>query len=155
MEGRAGHRSQEALATPEPARRFERILPSERLRPDDRAERTNAEVAASLIGRADRRLAQNDHEGALRDLTRAAYLDPYASRVHLLLARAYRARGDRGRAESEFRMTLWSQDDPAVRAELAVLLKEMGRADEARAEAEKVLKLDPGNETAKKVISGG
>jgi tetratricopeptide (TPR) repeat protein len=145
----------QALSTPDTARRFERIMPSERMRPDERAERTNAEVAASLVGRADRRLATNDAEGALRDLTRAAYLDPYATRVHLLLARAYRTRGDRGRAESEFRMTLWSQDDPAVRAELAALLKEMGRGAEAKAEAEKVLKLDPDNETAKKVISGG
>jgi tetratricopeptide (TPR) repeat protein len=145
----------EPLSRPDPGRRFERILPSEALRPDERAERTSSEVAASLVGRADRRLAANDAEGALRDLTRAAYLDPYAPRVHLLLARAYRARGDRGRAESELRMTLWSQDDPAVRAELAALLKEMGRAEEAKVEAEKVLKMDPNNEVARKVISGG
>jgi tetratricopeptide (TPR) repeat protein len=129
-----------------------RILSSERMRPEDRAERTDAEVAAGLVGRAERRLAANDADGALRELGRAAYLDPYAQRVHLLLARAYRAKGDRERAESELRMTLWSQEDPRVRAELARLLKEMGRASEARKEAEKVLRIDPSNEIAKGVI---
>jgi tetratricopeptide (TPR) repeat protein len=147
--------SYEALVAPDLRRRFERILPSERLRPDDRAERTGAEVAAGLVGRADRRLGGGDAAGALRDLVRAVYLDPYAERVHVLLARAYRARGDRGRAESELRVALVSQDDPAVRAELAALLKEMGRESEARAEAEKVLKLDPGNEVARKIMEGG
>jgi tetratricopeptide (TPR) repeat protein len=140
------------LDTPDFGRRFERILPSEHLRPEDRSERTNAEVAASLIGRAERRLAGGDADGALRELGRAAYLDPYAQRVHLLLARAYRAKGDRERAESELRMTLWSQEDPRVRAELAALLKEMGRAGEAKKEAEKVLKMDPANETARGVL---
>jgi hypothetical protein len=37
---------------------------------------------------------------------------------------------------------------------MAQLLLEMGRRPEARLEAEKVLKLDPGNETARKVIEG-
>jgi tetratricopeptide (TPR) repeat protein len=133
-------------------RRFERILPSERLRPDDRSERTNAEVAAGLAGRGERRLTMGDADGALRELARAAYLDPYAPRIHLLFARAYRAKGDRERAESELRMTLWTQDDAAVRAELAQLLKEMGRAPEARKEAEKVLRMDPANEIAKGVV---
>jgi tetratricopeptide (TPR) repeat protein len=140
------------LHTPDLGRRFERILPSERLRTEDVSERTDAEVAAGLVGRAERRLAANDADGALRELGRAAYLDPYGQRVHLLLARAYRAKGDRERAESELRMTLWSQEDPGVRAELARLLKEMGRGAEARREAEKVLRIDPGNEIAKGVL---
>ena len=144
-----------ALVVPDLGRRFERILPSERLRPDARAERSEAEVAAGLVGRADHRLAAGDAAGALRDLERAAYLDPYAQKVHLLLARASRAQGDRERALNELRMTLWSQDDPAVRAEMAQLLMEMGRRDEARQEAEKVLKLDPANELARKVAGGG
>lgn len=143
------------LVTPDLARRFERILPSERLRPDARAERSTTEVAAGLVGRADRLLASGDAPGALRDLERAAYLDPYAQKVHLLLARAHRAQGNRERALNELRMTLWSQDDPAVRAEMAQLLLEMGRRDEARQEAERVLKLDPGNEVARKVVDGG
>jgi len=142
------------LVTPDLGRRFERILPSERIRPDARSERSENEVAAGLVGRAERLLAAGDAPGALRDLERAAYLDPYAQKVHLLLARALRTQGARERALNELRMTLWSQDDPGVRAEMAQLLLEMGRRPEARREAEKVLKLDPGNETARKVIEG-
>ena len=50
-------------------------------------------------------------------------------------------------------MALWPREDAGVRAELAVLLQEMGRKEEARAEAEKVLKLEPQNDAARKVLS--
>ena len=47
-------------------------------------------------------------------------------------------------------MALWPRDDVAVRTELATLLFEMGRKnDEARAEAEKVLKVEPQNALAR------
>ena len=49
-------------------------------------------------------------------------------------------------------MALWSREDTALRAELAAVLKEAGRTAEARLEAEKVLKADPGNEAARKVL---
>ena len=82
---------------------------------------------------------------------RAAYLDPHAPRVHLLLGRAQRRRGDREKAVSELRMSLWCRDDEAVRMELALLLKEMGREAEARTEARRVLETDPANEAARKL----
>jgi hypothetical protein len=44
------------------------------------------------------------------------------------------------------------QDDPGVRAEMAAVLKEMGRQEEARVEAEKVLRQDPQNEAARAVL---
>jgi Flp pilus assembly protein TadD len=40
-----------------------------------------------------------------------------------------------------------------VRAELALVLQEAGRQEEARSEAEKVLKLEPQNETARKILA--
>jgi hypothetical protein len=49
-------------------------------------------------------------------------------------------------------MTLWAQDEPSVRAELADVLKELGRHQEARVEAEKVLRQDPQNEVARMVL---
>jgi Flp pilus assembly protein TadD len=72
--------------------------------------------------------------------------------VHTQLARVHRARGDRELALNELRMALWSHEDPALRAELAAVLKEAGRGAEARAEAERVLKADPANETARRVL---
>ncbi|HEX6738394.1 MAG TPA: tetratricopeptide repeat protein, partial [Vicinamibacteria bacterium] len=147
--------SYEKLAAPDLARRFERIVPAERTLPVSRQGRTAAEVLAGIIGRAERLTAEGDTAGALRELTRAAYLDPYAPRVHVLMARAHRARGERDKALNELQMALWSQDDADVRAEMAELLQEMGRPAEARAEAEKVLKLDPKHEVARRVLGQG
>ena len=133
-------------------RHFERTLPAERLLDLDRGGRSEAEVAAGLVGRAQRLIRTGDLAGALAELTRAAYLDPYANGVHTQLARVYRARGDRELALNELRMALWSREDPALRAELAAVLKEAGRTAEARLEAEKALKADPGNEAARRVL---
>jgi tetratricopeptide (TPR) repeat protein len=144
----------DALATPDPGRRFERILPSERLLAADRAGRSAPEVAVTLVGRGERKLRAGDLDGALRELTRAVYLDPYAPRVHLLLGRTHRARGEWEKAESELRMALWSTGDPAARLELAAVLKEMGRKTEARTEAGKVLKDDPKNAAARRLLEG-
>jgi tetratricopeptide (TPR) repeat protein len=141
-----------SLTTPDLTRRFERLQPAERLLDLARGARTTEEVAAGLVGRADKMRAGGDHEGALRELTRAAYLDPHSARIHVLLARAYRARGVSEQAMGEYQMALWSQDDAAVRAELAELLAEMGRAPEAREQAERALKQDPANAAARKVL---
>ncbi len=144
--------SYSTLTSPDLTRRFERVLPAERFLNLTRGARTAGEVAAGLVGRADRLKAQGDVDGALRELTRAAYLDPHSPRIHVLLARAYRDRGVRDQAVNEYQMAVWSEDDPAVRAELAELLAEMGRRQEAKAEAERALKLDPANAAARKVL---
>jgi hypothetical protein len=110
-------------------------------------------VAAGLIGRAEKLSASGDVSGALRELTRAAYLDPYAPRIHLLLARAHVRRGDKEKAANEYRMALWSRDDPALRLELAQMLQDMGRTAEAQAEAQRVLEVDPANQAARRLLS--
>lgn len=144
--------SYQGLTNPDLTRRFERVMASERLLVVDRGTRSQAEVAAGLIGRAERLSSSGDASGAQRELTRAAYLDPYAPRIHLLLARAHRSGGDKEKAVNEYRMALWSREDPAVHLELAQLLQEMGRATEAKAEAQRVIEIDPGNELARKLL---
>lgn len=144
--------SYSSLTQPDLTRRFERVVPGERFLNLSRGARTSEEVAAGLVGRAEKLKAQGDTDGALRELTRAAYLDPHSPRIHVLLARAYRDRGVREQAVNEYQMALWSEDDAAVRAELAQLFGEMGRPQEARAEAERALKLDPDNAAARKVL---
>jgi tetratricopeptide (TPR) repeat protein len=142
----------EAIAVPDLTQRFERVLPSERPLAADRGGRTGTELAVMLVGRSERLLRAGDLDGSLRELTRAVYLDPYAPRVHLMLGRTYRARGEREKAESELRMAVWSTQDAAARLELAAVLKEMGRRSEARAEAGKVLKDDPKNAAARRIL---
>jgi tetratricopeptide (TPR) repeat protein len=142
----------QGLTTPDLTRRFERILPAERLLDLHRGGRSETEVAAGLVGKAQRLVRTGDLTGALAELTRAAYLDPYAAGVHVQLARVHRARGDRDLALNELRMALWSHEDAGLRAELAAVLKEAGRTAEARVEAEKALKADPGNAAARRVL---
>jgi len=140
---------------PDLKRRFERILPVERPLILNQERWSDAQLAASHLGRAEKLSEAGDLDGALRELTQAAYLDPYGARIHLELARVHGARGDAETAVSEFRMSLWCDDDPVVRAELSVMLKASGHLAEARAEAGKVLKAAPNNADARRVLAGG
>jgi Flp pilus assembly protein TadD len=139
----------EPLAAPDLGRRFERLLLSERPLVLDADARSDAELAAVHLGRAAKLLEAGDQPGAVRELMRAVYLDPYGARAHLLLARAHRAQGDAEKALAELRASLWCRDDPAVRTELAAYLAELGRLAEARREARRVLEAEPGNAAAK------
>jgi tetratricopeptide (TPR) repeat protein len=146
--------SYEAIATPDLSRRFERIQTSERALLLDSERRSDAELAATHVSRATSLAEAGNLEGAEAELVRAAYLDPHAPRVHLLLGRAHRRRGEREKAVGELRMSLWCRDDEAVRMELALLLKEMGREAEARTEARRILETEPTNEAARKLAAG-
>lgn len=139
----------EALTQPDTNRRFERPLLWEQPLALDEEQWGDRQYAASHLGRAEKLEEAGDGEGALRELTQAAYLDPYGDRAHVLLARMHRKRGDSEKALSELRMALWVKDDAAVRVELAGLLKELGRNSEAKAEAERALKADPNNAEAR------
>jgi tetratricopeptide (TPR) repeat protein len=136
--------SYEPLAAPDLQRRFERIQSSERLLLLDRDRRTDAELVAVHLGRGDKLLAAGDLDAALRELTQAAYLDPYGPRTHVLLSRVHAARGEPDKAVAELRMSLWCREDAAVRGELLALLQSLGRAAEARKEAERGLAPEPG-----------
>ena len=142
----------ETQTRPDLTRRFERIRPSERPFEAEKDTRTRAELAASLLARAERLRESGDTEGALKESARSVFLDPGNKRTHLLIARLHRMRGDYEGSLNEFRIFLWSNDDAAVRVEVALLLREMGRAPEARLEAEKALKLDPANPEARQLV---
>jgi Tfp pilus assembly protein PilF len=70
------------------------------------------------VAHAEALAGESKVDEALSELSRAAYLDPVDPRVHLLMARLYRARGDTEKALASFRMSLWSRDDEAVRLEM-------------------------------------
>ncbi|MGE5126354.1 MAG: tetratricopeptide repeat protein [Betaproteobacteria bacterium] len=120
------------LRNPDPTRRLERVLVSERGPLLDPERRSDAEEARTRATHGESLLEANDLAGALSELARAALLDPYLARPHLLLARAHRSRGENDKAVEELRMALWCREDPIVRRELADLLRALGRVEEAK-----------------------
>jgi tetratricopeptide (TPR) repeat protein len=143
--------SYEPLASPDPSRRFERILASERPLVPEGEGRSGAEMAATYAARGEKLAEAGEREGALAELTRAAYLDPYSARAHVLLARLS-SESDPDKAAGELRMALWCRDDATVRLELAGLLMKLGRGAEARAEARRVLQALPDNAAARRLL---
>jgi len=127
----------EPLAAPDLQRRFERIQSSERLLFLDRDRRSDAELVAVHLGRGEKLLATGDLDAALRELTQAAFLDPYGPRIHVLLSRVHVARGEPDKALAELRMSLWCREDAVVRGELLALLQTLGRTAEVLEEAER------------------
>jgi hypothetical protein len=139
------------LASPDPSRRFERILASERPLVPEGEGRSGAEMAATYAARGEKLAEAGEREGALAELTRAAYLDPYSARAHVLLARLS-SESDPDKAAGELRMALWCRDDATVRLELAGLLMKLGRGAEARAEARRVLQALPDSAAARRLL---
>jgi tetratricopeptide (TPR) repeat protein len=122
----------EPLRKPDLSRRLERVLPSEEGLLLDPARAADAEASRAHADRGEALLASGDREAARSELARAALLDPYAARPHRLLGEAHRSRGEDEAALAELRMALWCRDDPALRREIATLLRGMGREEDAR-----------------------
>lgn len=142
----------ESLAAPDLGRRFERLRLSETAPALVRDGRSDAELAATHAARGERLLEAGDAGAALHELTRAAYLDPYSARVHRLLARAHRTRGEDDKALTELRMALWCRDDADLRLELAGLLRDLDRAPEARQELRLLLEAQPAHAAARALL---
>jgi Tfp pilus assembly protein PilF len=139
----------EGLAAPDLNRKLGRVVPSEQPLV---IERSDVQLAAAHVGRAEALLKGNDAEGAMRELTRAAYLDPYSARAHEVMAHAYLSKGERDKALNELQMSLWCHDDNGVRMQLARALWDNGRASQAQAEARKILVTDPKHAEAKALL---
>lgn len=139
----------EGMATPDLTRPLARVVSAEQ---PLSIERSDVQLAVGHVGRAEALLKGNDADGAMRELTRAVYLDPYSAHAHDLMARAYLRRGERDKAVNELQMSLWCREDTVVRLQLAHVLYDAGRGTAARAEAMKVLRTDPKNTDARELL---
>jgi len=118
----------------------------------DEAARIAPDVAEVRVWLGRRLIGSGDTEAALEHLTHAVFLDPYSADAHLLLSRVHRSRDDLEAALNELRMSLWSEDRESVRIELMRMLLEMGRENEARVEAARVLEATPDNAEARELV---
>jgi Flp pilus assembly protein TadD/TolB-like protein len=115
-------------------------------------QREQRELAAFHLDRG-RRFFQQERDGeAIAELRRAVYLAPYQSEAHLLLGRVYLRTGRVREAVDALKISIWSEDTIPARLALAqayILAKEDAAA---RAEISTVLKKDPANAGAKKLL---
>jgi tetratricopeptide (TPR) repeat protein len=104
---------------------------------------------------AGRRAYQAERDGeAIAELRRAVYLSPYNSEAHLLLGRAYLRSGRLVEAIDALRISIWSLDTIAARLTLAEAQIQARDFTTARADLETILKMDPDNDDARRLLEG-
>jgi tetratricopeptide (TPR) repeat protein len=95
--------------------------------------------------------AERDSE-AIAALRRAVYLAPYDSAAHLLLGRTYLRSGRVADAIDEFKIAIWSDDTIAAHIALAGAYVQAQDYPTARAELQWILKADPQNAEARRLL---
>ena len=146
---------------PEAARGWERPFAEPRTVPSapisrvlaDARERTAGELTESYWRLGREALAQGRHDQALAEFRRAAYLRPYDGVSYRLVAEAFLAAGRAREAVEAATLAVFGADDIPSHLTLADAFDRSGQAAAARAEWQLVLSRDPGNETARRLLS--
>jgi tetratricopeptide (TPR) repeat protein len=117
------------------------------------AEQRDQRELATFHLEAGRRAYQAERdEDAIAALRRAVYLAPYDSQAHLLLGRAYFRSGRLAEAIDALKIAIWSEDTLASHLLLAEVYIQARELDAARAELQWILKADPQNADAKRLL---
>jgi tetratricopeptide (TPR) repeat protein len=104
---------------------------------------------------AGRRAYEASRDGeATSALRRAVYLTPYDAAAHLLLGRVYLRSGRTDEAIDEFKIAIWSDDTVAAHIALADAYAQARDVAAARSELQWILKADPQNAEAKRMLDG-
>ena len=115
-------------------------------------QRDQRELAAFHL-EAGRRAYQEERDvEAIAELRRAVYLSPYDSEAHLLLARAYLRGGRVSEALDALKISIWSTDTIAARLVLVEAYIQARDLDTARAQLQTIIKMDPGNPGAQRLL---
>ena len=97
--------------------------------------------------------AERDAE-AIAELRRAIYLSPYQSEAHLLLGRAFLRSGRVDDAIDALKIAIWVDDTVAAHLLLAEAYIQARELDVARTELQWILKADPQNAEARRLLDG-
>lgn len=116
-------------------------------------QRDQAELAQFHLD-SGRRLfrAENDREAVVA-LNHAIYLSPYLAEAHLLLGRIHLRNGRLHDAINALKISLWSAETADAHAVLGEAYRQSGDLVEARAEADRALKLDPSSSEAAALVA--
>jgi len=86
--------------------------------------------------------AASDLTGAVEELERAVYLDPYSVEIRTELSEVFVEMGELDKAAGELQVALWNREESGTLVRLAELYESMGELDKARAHAERATELD-------------
>jgi len=115
-------------------------------------QRDQRELAAFHLDAGRRAYQSERDEDAIAALRRAVYLAPYESQAHLLLGRAYLRSGRLAEAVDALKIAIWSEDTLASHLLLAEVYIQARNLTAARAELQWILKADPQNVDAKRLL---
>lgn len=116
-------------------------------------QREQRELAAFHLDRGKRLYEKDSDREAITELRRALYLSPYLAEAHLVLGRIY-LRGGRVRdAIDEFKIAIWSEATPVAHVALAEAWLQGKEVENARAEVQRALALDPAFAPARALLS--
>lgn len=118
-----------------------------------RAEQRDQRDLAAFHLQAGRRAYQAERDvEAIAELRRAVYLSPYQSDAHVLLGRAYLRSGRVDDAIAALKIALWIDDTVATHLILAEAYIQARDIETARAELTWILKADPKNSEATRLL---
>jgi Tfp pilus assembly protein PilF len=115
-------------------------------------QRDQQQLASFYLARAYRLFALETDREAAADLDRALFLSPYLADAHLLLGRIHLRNGRVQSAIDSLKISLWSAETSEAHAVLAHAYERAREPDQARAEAERALALDPSSADARRLL---
>jgi tetratricopeptide (TPR) repeat protein len=117
------------------------------------AQREQQELATFHLSRGRRLFDQGEDRGAMDELRRAVYLQPYNDEAHMLLGRLYRRTGRLDEAVAAFKIAVWARESLAARLALAETLFESGDRAGALAAARRAEAMAPDSAEVKALIA--
>lgn len=107
------------------------------------AQRDQAELAAFHLEAGRRAVDREDDRGAVQELRRALYLQPYDAEAHLLLGRVYLRGGRFAEAVDALKISLWSEETAEAHIVLAEVYLQRRELEAAAAEVQRAAEMDP------------
>jgi tetratricopeptide (TPR) repeat protein len=115
-------------------------------------QRDQQQLAAFYVDRARRLVAQEADREAYAELERALFLSPYLAEAHLLVGRIHLRNGRVKEAIESLKISLWSTETAEAHAVLADAYIHAREPEQARAEAERALTLNPSSNEARRLL---
>lgn len=108
---------------------------------------------AEALNQASQYLVARQFDQAEQLLAQTILQVPESAEARLLMGKLLEAKGEKERAVSELRASLWLKESASTRVLLSRLYLDLKRRQDAQAQAQLALELEPGNQEAREILS--